>query len=124
MANTCSAKLLLRKSTGFFGTLLAGIQFLICSMVHASPIIGSQAAHPSSVLLSDTSSSSSLIKSYNLLNHHLDSGMKVKGIKLADKVFLTRYKQDDGHTGLGLSLSNGEYLYQLGADHLSVAFRF
>ena len=64
------------------------------------------------------------VKSYHPLYHRLASGIKVRGVKLADSLYLTRAKQANGHTGLGLSLASGVYLYQLGMERMSVSFRF
>lgn len=125
MIRVCLSKILARKALRFFGAAIVAMQFFICSNVSASPV-GPLTSRPIDVfaLLSNTATSHFIAKSYHPLLHRLDSGIKVKGIKLADKLFLTRYKQVDGHTGLGLSLSSGDYLYQLGADQVSVSFRF
>ena len=121
MAKVCLGKLLVRKPAGFLGIVFLGIQFVICSFVHAATPEAkiTPATDISSLLHSEASA-----KLYRSFYHNLDSGLKVRGIKVTDQVYLTRYKQNDGHISMGLSLSRGEYLYQLAADHLSVSFLF
>ena len=58
------------------------------------------------------------------LTYKLDSGMTVRGIRLSNSFFLTQCKQYDGQKRLGLSVHTGDYLYQLGADYLTVSFLF
>jgi len=61
---------------------------------------------------------------FNPLQHHLESGIKVKGIRLSESLFLVRQKQLDGHTGVGLSLSSNDILYQISHDKVSMTLRF
>jgi len=61
---------------------------------------------------------------YNPLLHTFASGLRIRGIRLSESLFLTQVKEEDGHKSVGVSLKAGEYLYQLGTEQLTVSFLF
>lgn len=64
------------------------------------------------------------VKRENPLSHTLDSGLIIRGFKLSNSLFLTQYPQQDGHNLLGISIKDGEYVYQLGINRLAVSLLF
>jgi hypothetical protein len=66
------------------------------------------------------------MSSVNPLVHHLDSGLKFRGIKLFDRFYLARQKRGSNNPArtLGISYADDDILYYFSPELLSISLRY